>query len=528
MTPRVVLLIEDNAMNMELASDLLESAHFVVLRSGRAEEGIAMAVARQPDVILMDLALPGMDGLEATRRLKEDSRTAWIPIVALTASVMRGDDNRALAAGCCGYIAKPIDTRAFTKTVAGFIGVRETSSKPRKRCVLVVDDELGNRELLEANLVGFGYEVDMACDGAEAIALLSPKHDLVMLDVMMSGIDGFETARRIRAGTNCSDIPICMVTALTGREQRLRAVECGANDFIAKPIDRMEVKIRTASLLKVKEAQDAIREYRTKLEAQNQLLEESLGQLERASALKDEFVQIASHDLKNPLTCIMGFASIVQHSVKPGDAMTDEAHQHLSRIVLHTETMGKIIKDFLDFQSMEDGRIAFHPTVLDLNAIALRLLEQNAGHAKRKGIELLSFLAPDLPDVFADESQIGQVVDNLLSNALKFSSEGGRVSIRTRRFGTDVFVEVSDAGPGIAEVDMPMLFVKYATLSNEPTGGESSTGLGLAICKKLIDLNGGEISGRNNDGEGATFWFKLPVPADGDATQPLPAAEPGV
>lgn len=122
MNGRVVLLIEDNRMNMELASDLLEASGMRVLKTERAEEGIAIAVAEQPDIILMDLALPGMDGLEATRRLKQDSRVSWIPVVALTASVMRGDDNRALSAGCCGYIAKPINTRAFIKTVAGFMG----------------------------------------------------------------------------------------------------------------------------------------------------------------------------------------------------------------------------------------------------------------------------------------------------------------------------------------------------------------------------------------------------------------------
>src|SRR5690606_15608820 len=154
------------------------------------------------------------------------------------------------------------------------------------------------------------------------------------------------------------------------KEQRLRAVECGANDFIAKPIDRMEVRIRTASLLKVKEAQDVVKEYQAKLEEQNRALEESLAQLEQAGALKDEFIQIASHDLKNPLTCIMGFASIVQRGIPVGTVMTEAADGHLTCIVQQAHTMTKIIKDFLDFRSLEDGRIAFHPAPVDLNAIA--------------------------------------------------------------------------------------------------------------------------------------------------------------
>lgn len=121
MNIRKVLLIEDNLMNMELATDLLEAAGYEVLKAERAEDGIAIAVAEQPGIILMDIALPGMDGLEATRRIKNDTRTNHIPIVALTASAMLGDDDRARSAGCCGYIAKPIDTRMFAKTVASFM-----------------------------------------------------------------------------------------------------------------------------------------------------------------------------------------------------------------------------------------------------------------------------------------------------------------------------------------------------------------------------------------------------------------------
>ena len=126
MNHRSVLLIEDNLMNMELATDLLEAAGFQVLKAERAEDGITLAVAEQPDIILMDIALPGMDGLEATRRLKQDARTVRIPVVALTASAMRGDDSKARLAGCCGYIAKPIDTRRFAKTVAEFMEKEKT------------------------------------------------------------------------------------------------------------------------------------------------------------------------------------------------------------------------------------------------------------------------------------------------------------------------------------------------------------------------------------------------------------------
>ena len=132
--------------------------------------------------------------------------------------------------------------------------------------ILVVDDEAINRELLEAILSGFGYEVETAADGFEALAKLKLDVDLVLCDLMMPGMDGFEVVQKIREDCDNADLPICMVTSLSGREQRLRAVEAGANDFIAKPVDRFEVGIRVRALLKIKEAQDALKQHQAELE----------------------------------------------------------------------------------------------------------------------------------------------------------------------------------------------------------------------------------------------------------------------
>jgi len=153
--------------------------------------------------------------------------------------------------------------------------------KRRKR-VLVVDDEASNRELLEALLTSLGHDVDMVADGSAALAKLDPSHDLVLLDVMMPGIDGFETARRIRKESSFPDIPICMVTVLSDKEERLRAVEAGANDFISKPVDKTELRVRTASLLRAKEAQDTIKRYLARLEAGIAELRQSLERTKKA------------------------------------------------------------------------------------------------------------------------------------------------------------------------------------------------------------------------------------------------------
>ena len=379
----------------------------------------------------------------------------------------------------------------------------------RKR-ILVVDDEASNRELLEALLTELGHDVDMAEDGSAALAKLDPAHDLVLLDVMMPGIDGFEVAWRIRTESSVPDIPICMVTALSGKEERLRAVEAGANDFIAKPIDKTELKVRTASLLKAKEAQDTIKRYQAELEARNRLLQENYEQLRKLGELKDEFLRMASHDLKNPLTCILGFASIIDSQTAPGTTMTAETHGRAARIIAQCLVMQTIIEDFLDFHALEDGQIKLTLEAVDINELARNVLARNAAYAAKKRITPHLDLEPGSLLVNADKSRLNQVLENFISNAIKFSPPGEQIVVCIRKTESNVLVEVKDSGPGLTDEDLKNLFVKYAKLSNAPTGGEKSSGLGLAICKKLIEIQGGKTGARNNPGGGATFWFELP------------------
>lgn len=381
----------------------------------------------------------------------------------------------------------------------------------RRKRVLVVDDEVSNQELLEALLTNLGHDVDMAANGCEALAKLDSSHDLVLLDVMMPGIDGFEVARRIRNESSVPDIPICMVTALSDREERLRAVEAGASDFIAKPVDKTELRVRTTSLLKAKEAQDTAARYRAELEVQNGLLQENYEQLRKLGELKDEFMRIASHDLKSPLTCILGFAHIINVQIPPGAVMTAKAHGWTTTITMQCRIMQEIIGDFLDFHALEDGQVKLALEAVDLNELARDALERNAGYAANKEITLHLNLEPGSLLVNADRSRLNQVLENLIGNAIKFSPQGKQVTVCTRKTENGFLVEVRDCGPGLTDEDMEKLFVKYAKLSNMPTGGEKSSGLGLAICKKVVEMQGGKTGARNNPDGGATFWFELPA-----------------
>jgi signal transduction histidine kinase len=171
---------------------------------------------------------------------------------------------------------------------------------------------------------------------------------------------------------------------------------------------------------------------------------------------------------------------------------------------------------FQDLNVIESGRIQITPSVIDLHALVRQVVQSNAYYAQQKEHCLQLALAPELPPVQADESRLRQVIDNLVGNAIKFSPYQATTVIRTRLEPDSVVVEVQDTGPGLTEQDMAKVFVtKFAQLSNLPTGNEAQTGLGLTLCKYLIDLQGGDIGVYNNPtGPGATFWFRLPLETD--------------
>ncbi|HNT35849.1 MAG TPA: HAMP domain-containing sensor histidine kinase, partial [bacterium] len=178
-------------------------------------------------------------------------------------------------------------------------------------------------------------------------------------------------------------------------------------------------------------------------------------------------------------------------------------------IEMNANMMQRIIGDFLDFHAMEDGQLTLNLQPANLNVVASEVVEANRDYAESKGIQIEFVSGGDLPFVSADPARIQQVIQNLVGNAIKFCGEGSQVWVKTRASQDRVFVEIQDTGPGLTEEDVQQAFQKYTKLSNKPTGGESSSGLGLAISKQLIDMHKGEIGVCTGPDGGALFWFSL-------------------
>lgn len=373
-----------------------------------------------------------------------------------------------------------------------------TKSEPlggdAQHTVLIVDDTPANLGVLVAYLTAAGYRTLIAEDGEDALEQV--KHvtpDIILLDVMMPGLDGFETCQRLKAQEATRDIPVLFMTALSGTEDKVRGFSVGAVDYVTKPLQSEEVLARVQTHLTLRAQQAKIEEQRALLAQRNEM--------------KDRFMRIASHDLRNLLSVMSLRCSLLLEDgeVPPKDVF-DEA---LGKLKISIGRMNDIIHGFLSHSGgrgfeVKAGRV-------DLRSLLREVSEQYRSLAEKKQISLSCDCCAELPLVLADGARTHQVLTNYLSNAIKFSPPGTQVTLRATHRDKTVRVDVCDQGPGVVLEEREQLFTEFAALSNKPTAGEESTGLGLSIVKRLIEAQGGRAGADFPAEGGSIFWAELPA-----------------
>jgi two-component system cell cycle response regulator len=261
---RTILIIEDEEATRKLLATLLGMGRFQTLEAGDAEAGLELARRHRPHCILMDIRLPGMDGLAATRQLKSDPQLRHIPVVAMTGFVGAEEERKALAAGCDGFLSKPFDTRGLLEYLERFLRKAEESAvgaapAERRARILIVDDEPGVVEAFAEQLRSAGYDCLRAAGGFAALqAAQDESPDLILLDVLMPGLDGFEVARRLKGNLKTAGIPIILVTALNEVEDKVKGLAAGADEFLGKPVDSAELEVRIKSMLQLTHFQEQL------------------------------------------------------------------------------------------------------------------------------------------------------------------------------------------------------------------------------------------------------------------------------
>jgi signal transduction histidine kinase len=353
--------------------------------------------------------------------------------------------------------------------------------------ILIVDDTPANLGVLVETLGAAGYQLMVAEDGEEALAQTAQTQpDLILLDVMMPGIDGFETCRRLKSRDSTRDVPVLFMTALHETADKVKAFAAGSVDYITKPIEHEEALARVRTHLTLR---------RLRRELQDQL------------ALKERFMRIAGHDLRSPLCLILMAADLARRQLARPEPPAPG--KYLDNIAESAAQMRRIIDTFLELRMPSsgggvDGRV-------DLNLLGEAVVRQHTPAAERKQITLASDFAAGLPLARCDAGLAYQAITNFTSNALKFTPPSGTVTVRTRLNGDRVRVEVEDTGPGVPPAERGQLFHEHARLSPKPTAGEESNGLGLSIVKHLIESQSGAVGADFPEGRGSVFWFELPA-----------------
>ncbi len=346
--------------------------------------------------------------------------------------------------------------------------------------ILMVDDTPANLGVLVETLGAAGYRLMVAEDGEEALAQTEQTlPDLILLDVMMPGIDGFETCRRLKDREATRDVPVLFMTALGETADKVRAFAAGGVDYITKPIEHEEALARVRTHL-------ALRRLQREREAQ--------------LALKERFMRIAGHDLRSPLCLMMISCGVARRE----ESLSEKVRLCLDNILESAVEMRRIIDTFLELRGAgETGRV-------DVRMLIAAVLRQHALAAEHKEIVLAADENEGDALAAGDAGFLFQALTNLVSNALKFTPSGGRVSLRAQAAGQCVRVEVSDSGPGVPVAERERLFCERARLSPRPTAGEASHGVGLAIVKQLIESQGGAVGAEFPTGGGSVFWFEVP------------------
>lgn len=361
--------------------------------------------------------------------------------------------------------------------------------------ILIVDDNPDNIKVVGNHLRNAGHEISIAMDGKKAMQIAkSNRPDLILLDIMMPGTNGLELCSMLKNDESTKEIPVIFLTAKIDDNDIIEGFNVGAVDYIKKPFNSAELLARINTHLELKHYRDQINHKNI--------------ELQKLSTEKSELLGITAHDLKNPIYSISMLAKVIKNEKSLSH---DDIDEFAGDIIITAERMLELISNLLDLNKIEQGDIELKLERVNLNELAIAIIDIYEERAKRKR-QVLTY-SPMNKDVyvFGDRNALVQIYDNLISNAIKYSPSDKNISVIIQKSDTFGRLTVKDEGPGLTDDDQKKLFRKFSKLSARPTGDEDSTGLGLSIVKRYVDLMDGNVMCKSTPGNGADFIVDIPL-----------------
>lgn len=358
--------------------------------------------------------------------------------------------------------------------------------------ILIVDDAPANLQLLANTLKERGFAVRPVPSGDLALQAAKAKPpDLILLDITMPGMSGFEVCTRLKADADLADVPVLFLSSLAETMDKVKALGLGGADYITKPFQLEEVEARVRTHLE--------------LRRQKRELQENYRRLADLEALRDGLVHMIAHDMRDPLSSLQGFLKLLRPLAAAGPNAS--ANRYLDLALASTHELIEMVSTMLDLSKLEAGQMKLQLAPCDLAALARAAVQRAEG---QRGDRTVSVAAPDeAPLVTCDAELIARVLQNLLANARKFTPGDGEIRVRVEpeTGGETVRMSVQDNGPGIAPEYRERIFEKFGQVGVRQ---KHSTGLGLAFCRLAVGAHGGRIGVESEVGKGSTFWLTLP------------------
>ncbi len=407
---------------------------------------------------------------------------------------------------------------------------------PKKSTILIVDDSPINLQVL-MTILQDDYAIIAATSGEKALTLArkQPMPDLIILDVMMPDMDGYEVCTQLKVDERTQTIPVIFVTSLSEVGNETKGFELGAVDYLTRPISPPVLKARIKSHLM--------------LQSLHQELQQKNDALATATRVKDDFLANMSHELRTPLNAILGLSEVLQDGVY--GALTEEQQHAIATMETSGQHLLELINDILDLSKISAGKLELQTAATSVSTLCNASLLFVKQQAFEKRIQLTYDLPAGLGSILVDERRIRQVLINLLSNAVKFTPEGGEVSLRVAvgrgdtwrgnvqepeqlvtQPGQLILLQVTDSGIGIAPHDMSRLFQPFTQIDSQLNRNQSGTGLGLAMVKQITEMHGGSVAVESQLGQGSCFTVALPylkpggtLPSDSTSLALTPAVD---
>ncbi len=377
-----------------------------------------------------------------------------------------------------------------------------------KQSILVVDDTHANLQLLVEMLSDLGYKVQPAKSGRMALkAVETAPPDLILLDVNMPEMNGYEVCEQLKAQEATREIPVIFISAMNEVIDKVRAFEAGGVDYITKPFEIQVVQARITTHLNICLQKAQLMEQKQLLTEQKQKIENNYEKLKELETLRDNLNHMLVHDMRAPLTSMSVYLYLLDGIIGEIEQFSSKGSKYLKHIKALANYLIELVSSLLDTNRMESGELKLDIVSCDLNSVITNVTDSMESLTDNQQIML------DLPDegptVSCDPGIISRVIQNLLYNAIKYTSSDGNIRIGIEQNSGNIRISVSDNGPGIPPEYHEKIFEKFGQVNREGHKQKYSTGLGLTFCKLAVEAHGGHIGVISESGKGSTFWFML-------------------